>query len=125
MVRERCDNGPRTALGWLVHESCDDVSAEGFVLLAVESELCSASFLDELLLLLGSEVIECFVRVCEACSLCPFFVGNGCGAFMLGHHVEACFAGAVRLGEGFGDESVVSGTADGSGDRGNAFGKLY
>ena len=75
--------------------------------------------------LFGPEVFERFGCLCEPCPLRFFLVGDGCGTLLFGHHVEACFAGAVRLGEGFGDESVVSGTADGSGDRGNAFGKLY
>lgn len=49
-----------------------------------------------------------------------FLVRGRCGALESGHHIEARFLGSVGLFEGFGNEFVVAGTADSSGDGGNA-----
>ena len=107
------------------HKAREDVASGTAVLLAVEVEMGIFAFRSVLFELFGREVFERFGSLCEACPLCFFPVGEGCGTLLFGHHVEACFLGAVGLVVGFGDELVVFGTADGSGDRGNALRKLY
>ena len=107
------------------HKAREDVASGSAVLLAVEAEMGIFAFRSVLFELFGREVLECFGSLCEACPLCFFPVGEGCGTLLFRHHVEACFLCAVGLVVGFGDELVVFGTADGSGDRGNALRKLY